>query len=78
MYIYTQKLAKDSSVVYRSARKLSCEPIIDEFVCEIQSSFMDVDYIEIVFPEKNLKKKLLEVELHILLVTFCLHYFQKK
>ena len=46
-------------------------------LCEIQSSFMDVAYIEIVFPEKNLKKKLLEVELHILLVTFCLHYFQR-
>ena len=24
--------------------------------CEIQSSFMDADYMEIVFPEKNLKK----------------------
>ena len=44
---------------------------------EIQSSFMDADYMEIVFPEKNLKK-LLEVELHILIVTFCLHNFQKK
>ena len=32
LYLYTQKLAKDSTVVYRSVRKLTCEPIIDTFV----------------------------------------------